>query len=186
MNRTEWAVALLHHPVLDRRGDLVTTAVTNLDIHDIARAARSYGAGIYYLVTPLAEQQRLVARLLDHWLEGFGSSYNPDRSEALQLVKVVPTLQSALEDYSVRCGRPATALLTGANSADGLTFEQGRKLCATQPVILTLGTGWGLAPQLLAGGWPVLESIRCGTDYNHLSVRTAAAIMFDRLFGSQQ
>jgi hypothetical protein len=186
MNRTEWAVALLHHPVLDRRGELVTTAVTNLDIHDIARAARSYGAGIYYLVTPLAEQQRLVARLLDHWLDGFGSSYNPDRSEALQLVKVVPTLQSALEDFSARCGRPATALLTGANGADGLTFEQGRKLCAAQPVILTLGTGWGLAPQLLAEGWPVLEPIRCGTDYNHLSVRAAAAIMFDRLFGSQQ
>jgi hypothetical protein len=66
MSRLDWAVALVHHPVLDRRGDLVTTAVTNLDIHDIARAAKTYGAGCYYLVTPLVEQQRLVDRLLEH------------------------------------------------------------------------------------------------------------------------
>jgi len=183
MSRIDWAVALVHHPVIDRRGDLVTTAVTNLDIHDIARAARSYGAGKFYLVTPLAEQQRLVARLLDHWLEGFGASYNPARGEALKLVQVEATLQSALDDFSSRCGRPATALLTGAQRSDGITFGDGRRLCESRPVVLTLGTGWGLAPQLFAAGWPVLESIRCGTDYNHLSVRAAAAIMLDRLFG---
>ena len=36
-------VALAHHPVLDKDGRIVTTAVTNLDVHDIARAARTFG-----------------------------------------------------------------------------------------------------------------------------------------------
>lgn len=35
--------ALVHHPVRDRGGNAVTTAVTNLDVHDIARTARTYG-----------------------------------------------------------------------------------------------------------------------------------------------
>lgn len=181
-----WAVALLHHPVLDRRGELVATAVTNLDIHDIARAARCYGAGCYYLVTPLIEQQRLVDRLLDHWLKGFGASYNPHRGEALKLVRVVATLEDALEDFSASCGQPATALLTGANRSSGLSFAEGRALSEKVPVVLTLGTGWGLAPELFTPGRPVLEAIRGGTDYNHLSVRAAAAIIFDRLFGPRQ
>lgn len=186
MKSVEWAVALVHHPVLDRRGDLVATAVTNLDIHDIARAARCYGAGRYYLVTPLVEQQRLVNRLLDHWLKGFGASYNPHRGEALKLVRILATLEDALEDFSAHCGQPAIALLTGANQSNGLSFAEGRALCETRPVLLTLGTGWGLAPQLFGSDRPVLEALDGGTDYNHLSVRSAAAIMFDRLFGPRQ
>jgi hypothetical protein len=185
MNRLDWAVALVHHPVIDRRGDLVSTAVTNLDIHDIARAAKTYGARCYYLVTPLVEQQRLVVRLLEHWLTGYGAGYNPDRGEALKLVKVVSTLRAALVDFSSRCQQPALPLLTGANRPDGLSFEAGRELCEAHPVILTLGTGWGLASQMFACGWPVLEPIRGSENYNHLPVRAAAAIMFDRLFGPQ-
>ena len=54
------AIALVHHPVLDRRGDVVTSAVTNLDIHDLARLATTYNLSRYYLVTPAAEQQPRV------------------------------------------------------------------------------------------------------------------------------
>ncbi len=36
-------IGLVHHPVRNRHGETVATAVTNLDIHDIARAARTYG-----------------------------------------------------------------------------------------------------------------------------------------------
>src|SRR5574341_810215 len=44
-------LALLHHPVLDKNGQVVTTAVTNMDIHDIARSARTYGIPRFYVVT---------------------------------------------------------------------------------------------------------------------------------------
>ena len=49
------SIALIHHPVLDKNRDIVATAVTNLDIHDIARSARTYGVGRYYVVTPIEE-----------------------------------------------------------------------------------------------------------------------------------
>ena len=47
--------------------------------------------------------------------------------------------------------------------------------------IALLGTGWGIAPELFDRGWPTLSSIKGAAEYNHLPVRAAAAIMFDRL-----
>ena len=37
-------VALLHHPVVDRRGEVFTTTLTGLDMHDMARSSRTFGA----------------------------------------------------------------------------------------------------------------------------------------------
>ena len=57
-------VALLHYPVYNRQRQVIVSAVTNLDIHDIARAALTYGVKSFYVVTPLQDQQKLVKRLL--------------------------------------------------------------------------------------------------------------------------
>ncbi|HBQ11088.1 MAG TPA: hypothetical protein DEF51_07890, partial [Myxococcales bacterium] len=65
-------LALVHHPVVDRAGDVITTAVTNLDVHDIARSARTYDLAGYYVVTPIEAQHRLVDRILGHWRDGAG------------------------------------------------------------------------------------------------------------------
>ena len=175
------ALALVHQPVLDRNGAVVSAAVTNLDLHDIARAARTYGAGRFYVVTDAPGQQELVRRILGHWQEGFGAGYNPDRREALSLVETVPDLAAALAAWSARCGAPALPLLTGARRSDGISFAAARERLARQPLLLVMGTGWGLAPELFGHGWPVLEPISGGTDYNHLPVRAAAAIILDRL-----
>ncbi|MBT8351253.1 MAG: RNA methyltransferase, partial [Deltaproteobacteria bacterium] len=35
-------VALVHYPVVNKNGDVIASAVTNLDLHDIARAAKTY------------------------------------------------------------------------------------------------------------------------------------------------
>lgn len=43
-------IALAHHPVLNKAGETVTTSISNLDIHDIARAAETYGVKAYYIV----------------------------------------------------------------------------------------------------------------------------------------
>ena len=64
--------ALVHHPVRDRAGQTVTTAVTNLDVHDIARSARTFGLRRYYVVTPIEAQHVLVQRIIDHWTHGAG------------------------------------------------------------------------------------------------------------------
>ena len=51
------SVALLHYPVYDKNRQVVATAVTNLDLHDIARAAKTFGLFRYYVVTPVPEQR---------------------------------------------------------------------------------------------------------------------------------
>ena len=184
MSRQPLAVALLHHPVCDRNGARVTTAVTNLDLHDIARTARTYGVARYYVVTPVAEQQRLVETIVAHWREGHGAVANPDRGEALKLIEVVADLATARQRWQESCGVAALPVLTGARCRTGLDFAGFRALLAERPLLLCFGTGWGLAPELFAHGWPVLQAIDGGSDYNHLPVRAAAAIILDRLLGA--
>ena len=55
----------------------------------------------------------------------------------------------------------------------------------SQPFLLILGTGWGLTEAIFSRSDYILEAIEGSTDYNHLSVRSAAAIVFDRLLGGQ-
>ncbi len=176
------AIALVHHPVLDRRGDVVTSAVTNLDIHDLARLATTYNLSRYYLVTPAAEQQLLASRIIGHWQKGAGASYNPDRCQALDCLQVVDSFDEALADWRSLVGPEGVAVLTGASHQDGLDYPQAQSLAIDQPVLLAFGTGHGLAPQIYAPDRPCLQPVRAG-QYNHLSVRTAAAIMLDRLIG---
>jgi len=175
------AVALVHYPVLDRNGALITSAVTNLDLHDIARSALTFGVERFYLVTPAVGQQRLVQRLLDHWVSGHGARYNPDRRAALERIEICSSLDSALANWRAEQGEDAVPLLTGAQRLNGLSFAASQQLLHERPLLLTLGTGSGLAGECFDRGWPVLQPIvGCGS-YNHLSVRAAAAIMLDRL-----
>ncbi len=182
MTRRPVALALVHHPVLDRRGDRVTSAVTNLDLHDIARVARTYDFQRFYVVTPAQEQHRIVERIVAHWTRGFGADYNPHRGEALTLVETVSSLDEAIEQMRRSTGEEPLPILTGA-SREGISYEKCRALALEKPLIIVLGTGWGLDPSLFEQGWPVLSAVRGPQRYNHLSVRSAAAIIADRLFG---
>jgi hypothetical protein len=55
-----------------------------------------------------------------------------------------------------------------------------------EPCLLIFGTAWGLSPALLETADFVLAPIEGPTDYNHLSVRSAAAIILDRLLGDRE
>ena len=57
------------------------------------------------------------------------------------------------------------------------------KLQHEGPLLLILGTGWGLTGELMAGCDARLAPIQAASDYNHLSVRSACAIILDRLYG---
>jgi hypothetical protein len=178
------AIALVHYPVLDRRGDVVTSAVTNLDLHDLARLATTYNLSRYYLVTPALEQHTLVSRIVGHWQQGAGATYNPDRCQALDCLQVMNSFDEAFADWRDQAGPGSLALLTGARHRDGIDYPQASVLATAHPLLLVFGTGHGLAPQLYAAGRLCLASVRAG-QYNHLSVRTAAAIVLDRLIGEQ-
>jgi hypothetical protein len=51
------------------------------------------------------------------------------------------------------------------------------------PHLLVFGTAWGLAEAFISEADYILEPITGSPDYNHLSVRTAAGIILDRLLG---
>ena len=176
-------LALVHAPVLNKFGQSGTVSLTNLDIHDIARCSRTYGMGGYFVCTPLLDQQQLAARLLDHWLSGPGAAANPDRGEALQLVQIVDALEQAADAVAERCGKRPVLVATSAQGAGSMTYPQVRGLLEDQPVLLVLGTGYGLAPEILARCAGTLRPVRYMSDYNHLSVRAAAAIILDRILG---
>jgi tRNA (guanine37-N1)-methyltransferase len=178
-------VALLHHPVLDRTGEVVTTAVTNLDIHDIARSACTYGLAGYHVVTPLTSQRELVRRIVEHWRSGHGALVNRRRREALELLSVAPSLQELLAQVAERHGqRPLTVATTAGDREGQLTRRQVLdRLGPEQPLLLLMGTGWGLTDEALAAADLCLAPIRGPVPYNHLSVRSAVAIVLDRFLG---
>jgi hypothetical protein len=181
------AIALVHHPVLDGQGLTVTTAVTNLDVHDLARSARTYGCSDYFVVHPVSAQRELVGRILAHWTDGSSGRRIPDRREALGVLRVVPTLDDAVAALG---GRSAVDLWVTAARGLGvsLSFAAARSRLerADKPVLVVFGTGWGLTRDVIESADALLEPIRAaGSDYNHLSVRAACAIALDRLRGAR-
>lgn len=179
------AVALIHHPVVDKNGQAITAAVTSLDLHDIARSARTYGAGVFYVVTPLTDQQDLVRCIIDHWVTGVGAEYNPDRRAALSLIHLQPTLAAAIEDMQAKFGvQPCTVVTSARIENSDLGYTDLRRLVHSgRPTLLLFGTAWGLADETLEQADYRLAPIEGAGEYNHLAVRSAAAIILDRILG---
>ena len=182
-------IALLHHPVYNRRGDVVTTAVTNMDIHDISRAARSYGVARFYIVTPIEKQHAFVRRILRHWQRGHGAIANPSRKEAFDIVDIKGTLADVIEELSAKAERTVHVVATSAASRGRpTTYEALRRMIGKDggAYLLVFGTGWGMAGDVFDRADYLLEPIEGPTGYNHLSVRSAVSIALDRLFGKRQ
>lgn len=179
-------LALLHHPVLDKNGQIVTTAVTNMDIHDIARSATTYGVRRFFVVTPVPALRALSEKILEHWATGYGSTYNETRKEALALVGIETDLDGTLVAIERETGEQPVLVVTSARAGAGtLDYPTMRARLASdpRPHLIVFGTGWGLAPEIMVRADLRLAPLRGPGEYNHLSVRSAAAIIVDRLRG---
>jgi hypothetical protein len=178
------AVALVHYPTVNKEGRVVTTSVTNFDIHDIARACRTFGIAHYFIVTPVELQQKFVGRIIRYWLEGEGVDYNPTRGEALTGARVVGDLVEAGRILERERGRTPVWVATSAKRHPN-TLEcdalRGRLRNPEEDFCLIFGTGWGLHPQVIEEADAILEPIEGPTPWNHLSVRSAVSIYLDRL-----
>lgn len=179
-------IGLVHGPIKSKDGKEITTSVTNLDIHDISRSARTFGFKHYFLVTPIKTQQAMVNKILGFWEADSGLIYNPDRKNALAEAEVIDSIELAIEEITKREGKRPLVVVTGANfeKDDGGEKELLEKIRLDgRPMFLLFGTGWGLTASVVEQADFRLGPIFGIADdgYNHLSVRSAVAIYCDRL-----
>ncbi len=181
------AVALVHHPVLDRTGAIVTSAVTNLDLHDIARSAATFGLAGYHVITPIESQRNKAAHIATLWQE----EQKEWRAKALRLCTPLASVDDAIATLTRDHGRPP---IVAATSADPARFALARRVTPARliaelqdapgvPLLLLFGTGWGLADGEITQVSRIITPISGRPAWNHLSVRSAVAILLDRLFG---
>ncbi|MBP9089183.1 MAG: tRNA (guanosine(37)-N1)-methyltransferase TrmD [Kofleriaceae bacterium] len=189
-------VALVHHPVRDRTGLVVTTALTNLDLHDIARSTTTYGLAGFYVVTPIDSQRDKAEQIGTMWRETMAGEH---RTQALASVRVAADVAAAVAAITAEVGVAPLVVATAANLAQ---FAEVETLASTdllqrsvqvasadtpmKPILLMFGTGWGLVAEQLPMVDLVLRPITGAPDWNHLSVRSAVAITLDRLFGKSE
>ncbi len=188
-------LALVHHPVTDRTGALVTTSLTNFDIHDLARSTMTYGLAAYHIVTPITSQREKAEHIAHLWLEDQGSlKRRPpptgSREGAMALIRTADAVDTVIAELTAEYGTAPLVVATSARadsfpSAERRTPEQlfAEASLRADPLLLLLGTGWGLADHLIPSVSRLLAPIEGASDWNHLSVRSAGAILLDRLFG---
>ena len=182
----DFNLVLLHDKMVDKQNKLVTTSLTLIDVHDIARSSRTYGVSRTYIAHPAPTIRKLSRTLQEFWEDGFGAEYNPNRKEALEIIEVVTDLDEAIQKIDQRTGKLPKLIATSARpGGKRITFPELKATLAgsEDPYLLMFGTGWGMSDELLARADYFLVPIDGPTDYNHLSVRSACAIMLDRLFG---
>ena len=181
-------IGLVHYPVYNKNYQDIASAITTVDLHDLARLARTYDIKKFFVVTPLDDQQALAERVRRHWITGYGARYNRNRKQAIELVRVIPSLEQAIDAIAELEKEKPLLIATDARKQKdrSISYENARRLIKEDSVIfLIFGTAWGLAKEVIQKADYVLDPIPGKTDYNHLSVRTASAIILDRLVGKR-
>lgn len=178
--------ALVHFPVLNRAGKTVTSAITSLDLHDLARAGRTYGLRAAFIAHPVAEQRRFAQAVVDHWRFDYGRTYDSRRREALEILRIVADLDEAVREAQALAGSAPLLVPTSARTTEGISAGELRSRLeapGARPMMMLFGTAFGLAPAVFERADLVLAAVRGPGDYNHLSVRSAMSIILDRLRG---
>lgn len=180
-------VALVHHPVSNKKGATIASALTTIDMHDIARASMTFGVCGFYVVTPLMDQQVLAHEVIQHWTDGIGGELNPFRKRALELIRVVSTFEDALMEIKSERGESVVTVATSAikhddqNSRIINTEQFANQLKSSRSHLIAFGTAWGMSEQFIQSFDFMLEPVYGITGYNHLSVRSAVSIILDRI-----
>lgn len=185
LSRQRFYIFLVHYPVIDKNRKKIASAITNFDLHDLARLGRTYGIKGVYVIQPLEDQRNLAEKLREYWLKGKGAKYNPLRKEAIKILKIASSLKEAiLEVEKIEGERPILLATDASPKRKYITYKDVQKLLWEKPVALILGTAWGLCEEVFDICDYFLEPIWGRLDeYNHLSVRSAASILIDRILG---
>lgn len=184
--RNKIYLSLVHYPVYNRNHEIVCTSVTNFDIHDISRSCGTYELKGYRLVVPVEAQKKLTERIIGYWQDGTGGQYNKDREKAFGSTGVVESIEEVIKEIEeVEGERPVIITTSARLFPNTITYKNLSKNIFEdkKPYLLLFGTGWGLTDEIMAMSDFILEPIRAKSKYNHLSVRSAVAIILDRLLG---
>lgn len=186
MSQNNLYLALIHYPVINKREHIIGSALTTIDMHDIARAARTYGVNTFFVVTPFEDQQILARQVIEHWTRGVGGEINPDRKEALERIEVVCTFEDVILKIKADRDIDVKSIATSAKHHDGsiTTAALKQKLVEDTAHVMAFGTAWGLADEFIETCDFILEPIKGKQTYNHLSVRSAVSIYLDRICNS--
>lgn len=173
-------VALLHHPVIDRLGHEITSTVDHFDVMDASRLALTYPVWRFYVVNHVPAQRALTERLIEH---GNTAASRDEARGRFSKTMWAPDLDTVIAEHEDELGTTPTVVATSAR-ASGRDIGFGalrERMAGGEPVVLLIGKAWGLAPRVLDEAALRLTPIDGGTGYNHLSVRSAMAILLDRL-----
>ena len=184
---------LLHGDILLKDTDspggtrVGTSSVTSFDLHDISRSSLTYGLRNYFIVTPLKDQQAVVQTMLDFWQTSIGINYNQHRHQAVGRVRLNSSLDEVVEAITTQEGKPPLLIATSDRSVSHAKrinyYDQEEVWRHDRPVLFIFGTAKGIAPHIIERCDYLLGPIGGFSDFNHLSVRSAAAIVFDRWLG---
>lgn len=181
-------VVIMHSQVIVGDGHKVGhTSVASIDIHDIARSCKTYGIKNFFIVTQLEDQFKIVNTFFDFWHSKKGKDYNLSRYNAIESVILKKTFESVIEHIKQKENADPIIITTSAkphgNSVKIDYFSQGLVWKENRPVLIVFGTGQGLSDEIMNKSNFILTPIRGLTSYNHLSVRSAAAVILDRWLG---
>jgi len=174
-SEASFAVALVHHPIVNRKGERSTTAITSIDIHDFVRTCAMFDVAPVYMVHPAEGMHALVRDVAGYWLEGGGGERNPGRTESIRSLKLAKSIEEVLDDGDY------TLWYTSATPPEGHATDVDKLLEIKGKHLIVFGTGWGLDYESMPrpNGW--LSPIEGIGMVRHLSVRAALAIYLDRL-----
>ena len=187
-------LVLAHHPVHDRTGAVVTSSVTNLDVHDIARSVATYGLARFLPVTPIEVQREKIRTIIDTWQREADEArgFEGHRSQALAPVQPMASIEEVIADLAAAGPRPLVVVTSARRHEfpgappilDAPQLLAALAAAPDRPVILLFGTGHGLTDEVISKSDWALAPIEGQGPWNHLSVRSAVAVVLDRLFGT--
>ena len=186
--KTNVYLGLVHYPVYNKAGETITSGITNLDLHDISRSAMTYDIQRFFIIHPNDRQKEIFEHILAFWKTDIAAIYNQHRVDALSVIGFSKSINDTINFIKNQENNEPIIVTTTARHLDNqVSFEKIKKMIeiAERPILLLFGTGNGLHDDTHKQADFVLNSIKQKANYNHLSVRSAVAIVLDRLFSEE-
>ncbi len=135
----------------------------------------TYGLAALHLITPVTSQRDKAEHIARLWM---GDDQGEHRARALELVRTADSIETAIAAITEAHGRAPVVVATSAKASSfpDVPRRHPAELVAEAaldpaPLLVLLGSGWGLADSLIPSVSRVLTAIEGASDWNHLSVR---------------